>query len=75
MSMRCFCAMMEIGRWYILSPVSKVKDDVFHSVTQVYSEKENPSAHNSGSQTCNLPVTSSDALPLSYRRLARGSPF
>ena len=43
-------------------------DVFFQSVTQAYSEKENPSA-SIRSRTYNLPITSSDALPLSYRRL------
>ena len=29
-----------------VNPGFEVKDDVFQSVTQVYSEKENPSGHN-----------------------------
>ena len=37
-------------------------------MTQAYSEKEIPSSPNS-SRTYDLPITSSDALPLSYRRL------
>ena len=38
---------------------------MYYSVmTQAYSEKEIPSSPN------DLPITSSDALPLSYRRLA-----
>ena len=37
-------------------------------VTQAYSEKEIPSSPNR-SRTYDLPITSSDALPLSYRRL------
>ena len=37
-------------------------------MTQAYSEKEIPISPNR-SQTYDLPVTSSDALPLSYRRL------
>ena len=35
----------------------------FQSVTQAFSENEIPS------RTYDLPITSSDALPLSYRRL------
>ena len=38
-------------------------------MTQAYSEKEIPSSPNR-SGTYDLPITSSDALPLSYRRLA-----
>ena len=38
-------------------------------MTQAYSEKGNPSAP-IRSRTQDLPTTSSDALPLSYRRLA-----
>ena len=42
---------------------------MYYSVmTQAYSEKEIPSSPNR-SRTYNLPITSSDALPLSYRRL------
>ena len=37
-------------------------------MTQAYSEKEFPSSPNR-SRTYDLPITSSDALPLSYRRL------
>ena len=37
-------------------------------MTQAYSEKEIPSSPNR-SRTYDLPITSSDALPLSYRRL------
>ena len=40
-------------------------------MTQAYSEKEIPSSPN-GSQTYDLSITSSDALPLSYRRLEGG---
>ena len=40
----------------------------YSAITQAYSEKEIPSAPNR-SQTYDLPITSSDALPLSYRRL------
>ena len=42
-------------------------DVLFQKVTQAYSEK-NPSAP-IRSRTLDLPITSSDALPLSYRRL------
>ena len=42
---------------------------MFYSVmTQAYSEKEIPSSPNR-SRTYDLPITSSDALPLSFRRL------
>ena len=42
---------------------------MYYSVmTQAYSEKEIPSSPNR-SRTYDLPITSSDALPLSYRRL------
>ena len=37
-------------------------------MTQAYSEKEIPSSPNR-SRTYDLPITSSDGLPLSYRRL------
>ena len=43
-------------------------DVFFQSVTQAYSEKEIPSSP-IRSRTYDLPITSSDALPLSYRRL------
>ena len=42
---------------------------MYYSVmTQTYSEKEIPSSPNR-SRTYDLPIISSDALPLSYRRL------
>ena len=42
---------------------------IYYSVmAQAYSEKEIPSSPNR-SRTYDLPITSSDALPLSYRRL------
>ena len=41
---------------------------LFSVRTQAYSKKENPSAP-IRSQTFDLPITSSDTLPLSYRRL------
>ena len=44
------------------------ENDIFQSVTQAYSEKEIPSSSNR-SRTYDLPITSSDALTLSYRRL------
>ena len=58
------------------STYSKLKDYVFQSVTQAYSEKakENPSAP-SRSRTYDLPITSSDALLLSYRRLVVAGPL
>ena len=45
-----------------------VKDDVFLSVTQ------NPSAPNR-SRTYDLPISTSDALPLSYRRIVVARPL
>ena len=46
-----------------------LKDEIFYLVTQAYSEKkEIPSAPNR-SRTYDLPISTSDALPLSYRRL------
>ena len=60
-----------------VSTYSKLKDDVFHSVTQpAYSEKENenPSAPNR-SRTYDLPISTSDALPLNYRRLVVARPL
>ena len=42
---------------------------MYYSImTQAHSEKEVPSSPNR-SRTCDFPITSSDALPLSYRRL------
>ena len=41
---------------------------LFQKVTQAYSEERNPSAP-IRSRTKDLPITSSDALPRSYRRL------
>ena len=41
---------------------------MYSVMTQAYSEKEIPSSPNR-SQTYDLPITSSDTLPLSYRRL------
>ena len=43
-------------------------DALFRKVTQAYSEKRNPSAP-IRSRALDLPITSSDALPLSYRGL------
>ena len=44
-------------------------NNTYYSVmTQAYSEKEIPSSPNR-SRTYDPPITSSDALPLSYRRL------
>ena len=52
-----------------------VKDDVFLSVTQAYSDyKKNPSAPNR-SRTYDLPISTSDALPLSFRRLVVARPL
>ena len=45
-------------------------DVLFQKVTRAYSEKRNPSAP-IRSRTYDLLITSSDALPLSYRRLVR----
>ena len=53
---------------YTVSLVNKREWCIFQWVAQVYSEKENLSSPNR-SQTYHLPITSSDALPLSYRRL------
>ena len=44
--------------------------DVFSPVTQAYSEKRNQS-FSKRSRTFDLPITSSDAPPLSYRRLLK----
>ena len=53
---------------YLQDPYSEY--DVFLLVTQAYSDKvkKNPSAPNR-SRTYDLPISTSDALPLSYRRL------
>ena len=40
----------------------------YSAMTQAYSEKEIPSSPNR-SRTYDLPITSLDAVPLSYRRL------
>ena len=44
------------------------ENDIFQWVTQAYSEREIPSSPNR-SRTYDLPITSSDDLPLSYKRL------
>ena len=44
------------------------ENDIFQWVTQAFSEKEIPSSPNR-SRSYDLPITGSDALPLSYRRL------
>ena len=55
--------------WIDIKHVKKLKDDVFQPLTQAYSDyKKDPSAPNR-SRTYDLPITSSDELPLSYRRL------
>ena len=53
-----------------------VEYDVFLLVTQAYSDKvkKNPSAPNR-SRTYDLPISTSDALPLSYRRLVVARPL
>ena len=51
-----------------------VKDDVSQSVTQVYSEKKFPSAPNR-SRIYGLPISTSDALPLSNGRLVVARPL
>ena len=54
----------------------KYEYDVFLLVTQAYSDKvkKNPSAPNR-SRTYDLPISTSDALPLSYRRLVVERPL
>ena len=47
----------------------------FQSVTQAYSVKEKNLSAPNKSQTYDLPITSSDALPLSYRRLVAARPL
>ena len=46
-----------------------LKDVIFESVTQAHSEKESDPSFPNRSRACDLPITSLDALPLSYRRL------
>ena len=64
----------------VILPCSDNKDyqsenDVFFRwVTQAYSEKEKPISPNR-SRTYDLPITSSDALPLSYKRLVEAKSF
>ena len=58
---------------YVLT-VLRTKDEIFQLVTQAYSEKEIPSAPNR-SRTYDLPISTSDALPLSYRRLVVARTF
>ena len=65
--------MMKMMIIYLI-PVIRVKDDVFQSVTQAYSERKNQSAPNR-SQTYDVPITSSETLPLSYRRLVVPRPL
>ena len=48
--------------------IQKVRMMYYSVMTQAYSEKEIPSSPNR-SRTYDIPITSSDALPLSYRRL------
>ena len=50
----------------------RLRKTIFQSVKQV-ARKKNPSAPNK-SQIHDLPVTSSDALPLSYRRIVGAEP-
>ena len=57
----------------------KIEYDVFLLVTQACSDKvkkkkKNPSAPNR-SRTYDLPISTSDALPLSYRRLVVARPL
>ena len=51
-----------------VKPGEQMRMIFFQSVTQAYSEKEILSSPNR-SRTYDRPITSSDALPLSYRRL------
>ena len=48
--------------------VKMMNDVLFSNDTGILGKKEIPSSPN-GSRTYDLPITSSDALPLSYRRL------
>lgn len=50
----------------------RLKKMIFQTVKQV-ARKKNPSAPNK-SQIHNLPLTSSEALPLSYRRIVGAEP-
>ena len=56
--------------------VKKRKFDrgIFQAVIQAYSEKENP-RFAKRITTYDFPITSSDALPLSYRRLVGENAF
>ena len=58
----------------VCSTFDLLKDDVFQSVTHAYLEKEIPRAPNR-SRTYDLPISTSDALPLSYRRLVVARPL
>ena len=58
----------------IFKIIQRLKDEIFQLVTQAYSEKEILSAP-SRSQTYDLPIRTSDALPLSYRRLVVPRPL
>ena len=55
------------NQWPI-DATKKIRMVCYSVKTQAYSEKEIPSSPNR-SRTYNLPITSSDALPLSHRRL------
>ena len=48
--------------------------DLFLAFSKANSEKANPSSP-SGSQMYNLPITSSNSLPLGYRRLVEARLF
>ena len=62
----CFIFLLKL-RWPKKQEfVRKEKDDGFQSVA--YSEKKNPNA-SKRSGTYDLPISTSDAVPLSYRRL------
>ena len=53
--------------WVILT-IRHLRMMCYSVMTQAYSEKEIPSSLKRG-RTYDLPITSSDGLPLSYRRL------
>ena len=69
------CSLLELKLIRMLEKVEN-EYDVFLLVTQAYSDKvkKNPSAPNR-SRTYDLPISTSDALPLSYRRLVVARPL
>ena len=55
--------------------IKKMKDYVFLSVAQAHSDKKKNSSGPNRSRTYDLPISTSDALPLSYRRLVVAGPL